>query len=179
VLGPGSIVWSRSRGYGFHSVYRIAPYNKAFLREMTKELKRRGRMPLYKLMVAILNEGMNGTKDISLREMFRKVLVKEIGGLLEKDKESSASFIDKRITISSRNKDFCDECGEELFNYWAKCVNKESIICLKCALNYPNGDYSCYRAVLDNVIEKLLNNYSNSLTEHCIPVILLNDARKV
>lgn len=183
-------MWSRSRGFAFHLVYRIAPFNEAFIRESIRlrkagaALGKGGKIPISKLMMAILNEGMRlkpqehctatptKQEDFALREAYRKLIVGEIEALLQKDKEAAAKLTDKRISILNKRREFCSECNEELFNYWAKCA--DSIICLNCALNHSNIDYNLYRAVADEHIENLLAAHKDPLLDQLNLVISFN-----
>ena len=106
------MVWSKSKGFSSHIIYRIAPFNDVFateilnLNERIMEFGKVRKTQINNIMLAMSKEGKpRKNKDLVIKENIRKFIITEIIRLTNNDKLIKS----ERMHILDRPKDFCDE----------------------------------------------------------------------
>jgi hypothetical protein len=147
LVGPGCIHWVKALGFAVHSSWNFFPKEKAAFEtaldrfNINKKIPMRSLVPIYNLMIDILNFEMyyldlnlvklfyDKIRDIHLETInkFKKILNNQKYSNLKLQKE------DKDIHLV-----VCELCYDELFNFWSFAdltKGKESydaIMCSKC-----------------------------------------------
>jgi len=165
-IGSGCFIWSRPKGLSTHISYKIVPQNhrniiKSILRvyEKSQFTQKYLQIPINGFLISILNEGiLLENEDMNfLLTYIEKQYIKDCEQLLQINYKNTLLVLDKP-------RDFCESCGNEMFNYWTKYIkgigSTPKIYCLDCSnkSSLLEGKFEIFKVVNECNIEALLSN---------------------